>query len=81
MSPALVAERGIRRHCQYSNSHMPGHLNVVPLPVTRGPATPLGLRPIGTLRPLEQVLAVLIDAGCPQVTALIPVPPLCQRSR
>ena len=46
------------------------HPNVVPLLVTRPPATPLGLRPIGTLRPLEQVLAVLIDAGFPPVTAL-----------
>ena len=46
------------------------HPNVVPLLVTRPPATPLGLRPIGTLRPLEQVLAVLIDAGFAPVTAL-----------
>jgi len=46
------------------------HPNVVPLLVTRPPATPLGLRPIGTLRPLEQLLAVLIDAGFAPVTAL-----------
>jgi len=46
------------------------HPNVVPLVVTRPPATPLGLRPIGTLRPLEQVLAVLITAGFAPVTAL-----------
>ena len=46
------------------------HPNVVPLLVTRPPATPLGRRPIGTLRPLEQVLAVLIDAGFAPVTAL-----------
>jgi AcrR family transcriptional regulator len=46
------------------------HPNVVPLLVTRPPGTPLGLRPLGTLRPLEQVLAVLIDAGFPRVTAL-----------
>ena len=46
------------------------HPQVVPLLVTRPPSTPLGLRPIGTLRPLEQVLAVLIDAGFPPVTAL-----------
>ena len=46
------------------------HPHVVPLLVTRPPSTPLGLRPIGTLRPLEQVLAVLIDAGFPPVTAL-----------
>ena len=46
------------------------HPHVVPLLVTRPPATPLGLRPICTLRPLEQVLAVLIDAEFPPVTAL-----------
>lgn len=46
------------------------HPNVVPLLVTRPPATPLGLRPIGTLRPLEQLLAVLIDAGFTAVVAL-----------
>ena len=46
------------------------HPNVVPLLVTRPPATPLGLRPIGTLRPLEQLLAVLIDAGFPPDSAL-----------
>jgi hypothetical protein len=46
------------------------HPNVIPLLVTRPPGTPLGLRPIGTLRPLEQVLALLIDAGFPPVTAL-----------
>ncbi len=46
------------------------HPHVVPLLVTRPPSTPLGLRPIGTLRPLERVLAVLIDAGFEPVTAL-----------
>jgi AcrR family transcriptional regulator len=46
------------------------HPHVVPLLVTRPPATPLGLRPIGTLRPLEQLLAVLIDAGLAPVLAL-----------
>ncbi|WP_160668547.1 TetR/AcrR family transcriptional regulator C-terminal domain-containing protein [Pseudarthrobacter sp. ATCC 49987] len=39
------------------------HPNVVPLLVTRPLSTPLGLRPLGTLRPLEQILALLIDAG------------------
>lgn len=39
------------------------HPNVVPLIVARPLATPLGLRPLGTLRPLEQILALLIDAG------------------
>ena len=46
------------------------HRHVVPLLVTRPPSTPLGLRPIATLRPLERILAVLIDAGFPPVTAL-----------
>jgi len=39
------------------------HPNVVPLLVTRPLSTPLGLRPLGTLRPLEQILELLIGAG------------------
>jgi AcrR family transcriptional regulator len=39
------------------------HPNVVPLLVTRPLATPLALRPQGTLRPLEDVLALLTRAG------------------
>jgi AcrR family transcriptional regulator len=39
------------------------HPNVVPLLVTRPLATPLALRPPGTLRPLEDVLALLTRAG------------------
>jgi AcrR family transcriptional regulator len=39
------------------------HPNVVPLLVTRPLSTPLGLRPLGTLRPLEQILTLLADAG------------------
>ncbi|ORB73083.1 TetR/AcrR family transcriptional regulator C-terminal domain-containing protein [Mycobacterium scrofulaceum] len=39
------------------------HPNVVPLLVTRPLATPLGQRPPGMLRPLEDVLALLISAG------------------
>jgi len=39
------------------------HPNVVPLLVTGPLATPLGLRPPGTLRPLEGVLALLSRAG------------------
>jgi hypothetical protein len=37
--------------------------HVVPLLVTRPLATPLALRPRGTLRPLEDVLALLTAAG------------------
>lgn len=39
------------------------HPHVVPLLVTRPLATPLGLRPHGTLRPLEDILALLTQAG------------------
>jgi AcrR family transcriptional regulator len=39
------------------------HPNVVPLLVTRPLATPLALRPRGTLRPLENILALLTSAG------------------
>ncbi|WP_440915784.1 TetR/AcrR family transcriptional regulator C-terminal domain-containing protein [Crystallibacter degradans] len=39
------------------------HPNVVPLLVTRPLSTPLGLRPLGTLRPLEQILSLLAEAG------------------
>ena len=46
------------------------HPNVVPLLVTRPLSTPLGLRPLGTLRPLEQILTLLINAGFSPVDAL-----------
>src|ERR1700727_860639 len=39
------------------------HPHVVPLLVTRPLATPLALRPRGTLRPLEDVLKLLTRAG------------------
>jgi AcrR family transcriptional regulator len=39
------------------------HPNVVPLLVTRPLGTPLGKRPPGMLRPLEDVLALLTSAG------------------
>jgi AcrR family transcriptional regulator len=39
------------------------HPHVVPLLVTRPLATPLALRPPGTLRPLEDILALLTHAG------------------
>lgn len=39
------------------------HPNVVPLLVTRPLATPLAMRPLGTLRPLEDLLELLIGAG------------------
>jgi AcrR family transcriptional regulator len=46
------------------------HPNIVPLLVTRPLSTPLGMRPLGTLRPLEQILALLIEAGFTPADAL-----------
>ncbi len=46
------------------------HPHVVPLLVTRPLATPLGLRPLGTLRPLEASLELLTRAGFSEVDAL-----------
>ncbi|WP_104814462.1 TetR/AcrR family transcriptional regulator [Kitasatospora sp. MMS16-BH015] len=46
------------------------HPHVVPLLVTRPLATPLALRPRGTLRPLEAVLALLTRAGFSGADAL-----------
>lgn len=46
------------------------HPHVVPLLVTRPLATPLALRPLGTLRPLERLLSLLTTAGFTPVRAL-----------
>ncbi|MGE3289304.1 MAG: TetR/AcrR family transcriptional regulator [Pseudonocardia sp.] len=46
------------------------HPHVVPLMVTRPLATPLALRPLGTLRPLEDLLELFIGAGFPPRGAL-----------
>ncbi|CAM3933565.1 TetR/AcrR family transcriptional regulator C-terminal domain-containing protein [Smaragdicoccus niigatensis] len=46
------------------------HPKAVPLLVTRPLATPLGLRPLGTLRPLEDALALLTGAGFTGADAL-----------
>ena len=46
------------------------HPNVVPLLVTGPLSTPLGLRPAGTLKPLEQILGILIRAGFGPADAL-----------
>jgi AcrR family transcriptional regulator len=46
------------------------HPRVVPLLVTRPLATPLALRPPGTLRPLEDILALLTHAGFTGADAL-----------
>jgi AcrR family transcriptional regulator len=46
------------------------HPHVVPLLVTRPLATPLALRPLGTLRPLENLLELFIGAGFDERGAL-----------
>jgi AcrR family transcriptional regulator len=46
------------------------HPHAVPLLVTRPLATPLGQRPPGTLRPLEDVLTLLTNVGFTGVDAL-----------
>ncbi len=46
------------------------HPHVVPLLVTRPLATPLALRPHGTLRPLESTLDLLVRNGFSDVDAL-----------
>jgi AcrR family transcriptional regulator len=46
------------------------HPNVVPLLVTRPLATPLGLRPTGTLQSLENFLALLTRVGFTPINAL-----------
>ncbi|GAB0101336.1 TetR/AcrR family transcriptional regulator C-terminal domain-containing protein [Nocardia sp. JMUB6875] len=46
------------------------HPNVVPLLVTHPLATPLGLRPVGTLRPLEHILSLLTKADFTGADAL-----------
>jgi AcrR family transcriptional regulator len=46
------------------------HPHVVPLLVTRPLATPLALRPLGTLRPLEASLKLLTRAGFTEIDAL-----------
>jgi AcrR family transcriptional regulator len=46
------------------------HPHVVPLMVTRPLATPLALRPLGTLRPLEDLLELLVGAGFDERGAL-----------
>ncbi len=46
------------------------HPQIVPLLVTRPLATPLALRPLGTLRPLEATLELLTRAGFTDIDAL-----------
>ncbi|MBG6224431.1 AcrR family transcriptional regulator [Arthrobacter sp. CAN_A2] len=46
------------------------HPHLIPLLVTRPLSTPLGLRPLGALRPLERILAILREAGFDPAGAL-----------
>ncbi|MFD1507018.1 TetR family transcriptional regulator [Georgenia yuyongxinii] len=56
-------EAQLRRTAHQFRDLALAHPYVVPLLVTRPLSTPLGLRPLGTVRPLEMLLTLLIDAG------------------
>lgn len=54
----------VLRRCAHSFRDVAlAHPHAVPLLVTRPLATPLGLRPLGTLRPLEAIVELLVGAG------------------
>lgn len=62
---------GELRHVGHCFSELAlAHPQVVPLLVTRPLSTPLALRPLGTLRPIEDLLELLIRAGFPDPDAL-----------
>ncbi len=63
-------EGQLRRFARHFRELALAHPNVVPLLVTRPLATPLGLQPLGTLRPLEQILTLLTRAGFTSAEAL-----------
>ncbi|TRW43093.1 TetR/AcrR family transcriptional regulator [Georgenia yuyongxinii] len=56
-------EAQLRRTAHEFRSIALAHPHVVPLLVTRPLSTPLGLRPLGTVRPLEMLLTLLVGAG------------------
>lgn len=56
-------ESALRRTAHAFRRIALGHPNAVPLLVTRSVTGPLALRPLGTLRPLEELLEVFIGAG------------------
>jgi AcrR family transcriptional regulator len=56
-------ESALRRTAHAFRQLALAHPNVVPLLVTRPLAGPLALRPLGTLRPLEELLELFITAG------------------
>lgn len=56
-------EQVLRRSAHAFRALAIAHPHVVPLMVTRPLATPLAMRPLGTLRPLENLLELFIGAG------------------
>jgi len=56
-------ESALRRTAHAFRRIALAHPHVVPLLVTRSVTGPLALRPLGTLRPLEELLEVFISAG------------------
>jgi AcrR family transcriptional regulator len=56
-------EEALRRNAHSFRAFALAHPNLVPLMATRPLATPLAMRPLGTLRPLEALLDLLIRAG------------------
>ncbi|MHA6628339.1 TetR/AcrR family transcriptional regulator [Pseudonocardia sichuanensis] len=63
-------EEVLRRTAHRFRAIALAHPHVVPLLVTRPLATPLALRPLGTLRPLEDLLELFIRAGFDERGAL-----------
>jgi AcrR family transcriptional regulator len=63
-------ETALRRTAHAFRQISLAHPNVVPLLVTRSITGPLALRPLGTLRPLEELLEVFMSAGFDQHGAL-----------
>lgn len=63
-------EQALRRTAHAYRDLALAHPHIVPLLVTRPLATPLARRPLGTLRPLEQLLELLVGAGFDERGAL-----------
>ena len=63
-------ETALRRTAHAFRGIALAHPNVVPLLVNRSITGPLALRPLGTLRPLEELLEVFMSAGFDQHGAL-----------
>jgi AcrR family transcriptional regulator len=56
-------EETLRRNAHAFRALALAHPNLVPLMVTRPLSTPLAMRPLGTLRPLEALLDLFVEAG------------------